>query len=342
MGPTGGLTSEAARQESGEFRNCVDHFGLRLRTITMWTYRRNVNRRALGAVVLLLTALVAFVAPRVLGDQIAGTATARQIQRPPIVGECVLDEPAANGGALGRLADLHYGSGDGPHYGEVVQVFAQYADFPGVQRSGPDPDPANCIPASNSYLAVDQVLPRYDRGDFRSVSFGAWRPVSVGAVGVIGPSIGQQLADQQWLACVTEGNSGAPFLGTVRGAFTGGNLPDSYTVCTDQLRGGHPVNCASPHATELFADTGVTAKLPSEADLTTSCSDLVRYLSGRANLLVGGQLHIQTAIASYGDTGRPTAGQSESAQAYCGVGAVGASMLTATLFGLRNRPLPLS
>src|ERR1700712_2549238 len=308
----------------------------------MWTYRRNVNRRALGAVVLLLTALVAFVAPRVLGNQIAGTATAQQIQGPPTVGQCVLDDPAANGGALGRLADLDYGSCDRPHYGEVVQVFAQYADFPGVQRSGPDPDPANCIPASNSYLAVDQVLPRYDRGDFRSVSFGAWRPVSVGAVGVIGPSIGQQLADQQWLACVTEGNSDAPFLGTVRGAFTGGNVPDSYTVCTDQLRGGHPVNCASPHATELFADTGVTGALPSRADLARSCADMVRYLSGRTNLLAASQLQVETAIAHYGDTGQPTAGQPESAQAYCGVSAVGAIKLTATLFGLRNRPLPLS
>jgi hypothetical protein len=308
----------------------------------MWTYRRDVNRRALGAVVLLLTALVAFVAPRVLGDQIAGTATAQQIQRPPTVGECVLDQPATNGGALGRLADLHYGSCDGPHYGEVVQVFTQYADFPGVQRSGPDPDPANCIPASNSYLAVDQVLPRYDRGDFRSVSFGAWRPVSVGAVGVIGPSIGQQLADQQWLACVTEGSSGAPFLGTVRGAFTGGNLPDSYTVCTDQLRGGRPVNCASPHAVELFADTGVMTTLPSEADLTGSCTDLVRYLSGRTDLLDGGHLKIETTFAYYGETGHPGATPPESAQAYCGVSAVGTSRLTSTLFGLRNRPLPLS
>lgn len=308
----------------------------------MSTYRQNVNRRALGAVLLLLTALVAFVVPQLLGNQIAGTGMAEPIQGPPTVGECVLDDPAANGGALGRLSDLDYGSCDKPHYGEVVQVFAQYSDFPGVQSSGPDPDPANCIPASNSYLAVDQVLPRYDRGDYRSVSFGVWRPVSVGTVGVIGPSIGQQLADQQWLACVTEGNSGDPFLGTVRGAFAGGNLPDSYTVCTDQLRGGHPVKCASPHATELFAATGVTATLPSEEDLARSCSDFVRYLTGRADLLVAGQLQMDTAVTDYGDTGHPIAGQPESAQAYCGVSAVGASKLTATLFGLRNRPLPLS
>ena len=308
----------------------------------MWTYGRNVNRRTLGAVVLLLTALVAFVVPRSLGNQIAGVGMAQPVQGPPTVGECVLDDPAPNGGTLGRLADLDYGSCDGPHYGEVVQVFARYADFPGVQRSGPDPDPAYCIPASNSYLAVDQVLPRDDRGDYRSVSFGAWRPVSVGAVGVIGPSISQQLTDQQWLACVTEGSSGAPFLGTVRSAFDGGNLPNSYTVCTDQLPNSHPVDCASPHATELFADTGIMVKLPPAEELTRSCTDFVRYLSGRNNLLDGGHLKIETTFAYYGETGHPGATPPESAQAYCGVSAVGTSKLTGTLFGLRNRPLPLS
>jgi hypothetical protein len=307
----------------------------------MWTYRRNVNRRALGAVVLLLTALVAFVVPRLLGSQIAGVGITEPIQGPPTVGECVLDNPASNGGNLGRLADLHYGSCEKPHYGEIVQVFARYSDFPGVQRSGPDPDPANCIPASNSYLAVDQVLPRFDRGDYRSVSFGAWRPVSVGAVGVIGPSISQQLTDQQWLACVTEGNGGGPFLGTVRSAFSGGNLPNAYTVCTDQLPNGHPVDCASPHATELFGDTGIVATLPSAKDLTTSCTDFVRYLSGRNSLLEGGHLKIETTFAYYGETGHPGDTPPESAQAFCGVSTVGTSRLTGTLFGLRNRPLPL-
>ena len=190
-------------------------------------------------------------------------------------------------------------------------------------------------------------MPRYDRGDYKSVSFGSWRPVSVGLVGLVGPNINQQLAGQHWLACMTKGSTDAPFLGTVRGAFVGGTLPNSYTLCTDQLRGGDPVDCASPHTTELFADTGIVNSLPSDASLSASCVSFVRYLSGRPGLLTDPRVRVQTTASYYGETGHPIAGQpnsmqSQLAQAFCGVTVVGTSKLTGTLFGIDNRPLPLS
>ena len=314
----------------------------------MWTYRRNVDRRALGAVVLLMTAFLAVVITRSMGERIQGVAATVPVQQPPIVGQCILDDPTSSAEELGRLAALRYGSCSGPHYGEIVQVFDDSAKVARIDADadGP-PDPSICTAAATSYLSADQVQPRFDRGDFRSVSFGAWQPISVGLVGVTGPSVIQRSVGQQWLACMTEGNTNSPFLGTVRGAFVGGTVPNSYALCTDQLRGGDPVDCARPHTTELFANTGIVDNLPTDADLTATCTDFVRYLTGRSDLLVGGRLQVEVTTAYYGETGHPIAGQPSSvqtllAQAFCGVAAVGGSQLTATLFGIRNRPLPLS
>ncbi len=297
---------------------------------------------------LLMAALLAVVIPRSMSQRIGGAAVAVPIQPPPTVGQCILDDPSGNGEGFGKLATLRYGSCDRPHYGEIVQVFAKYQELPPRQQSQISPlDPSVCAPAATSYLDADQVMPRYDRGDYRSVSFGAWQPVSLGLVGLTGPSVAQQSIGQRWIACLTEGNTNSPFLGTVRGAFVGGTVPNSYALCTDQLRGGDPVDCAGPHTTELFADTGIIGKLPPESALTASCIDFVQYLSGRSDLLKGGRLQVEVTTDYYGETGHPIAGepnslQSQLSQAFCAVTAVGSSRLTATLFGIGNRPLPLS
>ncbi len=298
---------------------------------------------------MLFTAVaLAVLIPRSVGSHVAGTAKPIPIQRPPTVGQCILDNPSANGGGFGRVTALHYGSCSRPHYGEIVQVFAESDTFPHIQGGQPAaPDPSACTSAADSYLSVDQVLPRFDRGDYRSVSFGSWQPVSVGLVGLIGPNVTQQLVGQQWIACVTKGSTDAPYLGTVRGAFVGGTLPNSYTLCTDQLRGGDPVDCAGPHSTELFADTGIVGALPSQASLTASCSSFVQYLTARPDLLTDGRVRVETTTSFYGEPAKPSAGQTKSgqsrlAQAFCGVSVAGPGKLTATLFGIRDQPLPLS
>ncbi len=314
----------------------------------MRTYLRGVDRRALGAALLLTTLLVAIIVPQLREVRIAGRAEAAAVTTPPAIGACVLGDPRHSSAGAGEIPALRYGGCGGPHYGEVVQVFADSSTFPRVllDQIGA-PDASTCDPAISSYLATDQVMPRNDRGDYRSVSFGTWRPLGIGSVGLIGPSSLQRAAGQRWIACVTEGNGSPAVVGTVRDAFAGGRVPNSYAVCADDLAPGSAISCSGPHRVELFASTGLVYGLPTLAELNSSCNDFIRYLTGRKDLSAGGRLQVRVAPVYYGlidaqNSGPFSSVQTQPAQAFCGVAATGSSTLTSTLFGVGDGPLPLS
>lgn len=305
-----------------------------------------MNRRAQGTVVLLLAVLIALVLPKLGGTTIPGSPTALSIQGPPVIGSCLLDDALPNSRGLGTTVPSRYGACGQAHFGEVVQVLSNAEKFPriGLDPMG-SPDPASCTQVAESYLGIDQVVTRNDRGDYRSTSFGPWQPVSTGRLGVIGPTALQQELGQRWIACVTEGSTGVAYTGTVRGAFTGGSLPNSYGICGDTVTPGNSVDCAVAHRAELFASTPVTASLPSQVQLTESCTDFLRYVTGRTDLSAGGRIEVLAIPVFYG--GGPNAGQGTSTatapgQAFCGIAAVGASKLTSTMFAVGSRPLPLS
>lgn len=298
-----------------------------------------MDRRALGALLLLVTLLVVAVAPRIGSSPVSGVAVAVDILGPPTVGDCVLSDPTAAGASV-KVQSLKYGSCSTPHYGEVVQVYSDWLSLP---NTGPDQiralSPTACEGAAHAFLAVDQVEPRYDRGDYKSVSFGPWHPAPVGGVGLIGPDAVQRAVGQDWIACITEGVRPAAADGTVREAFSGGRLPDSYTLCSDQLVAGTSVNCASRHRTELFAVTGLVEALPAQAELDISCAGFVRYLTGRKDLTTKTGIEVKATVLHHTVTDHSTPG---AAEAFCGVSTVGSAMLTASLFAFGDRPLPLS
>ncbi len=307
-----------------------------------------MSRRVQGIVILVLAVLVAVVVPRLGGTSIPGTPTALSIQAPPTIGACILDNPMPDGVRLGNAPTLHYGGCGQAHFGEVVEVLSNAEKFPriGLDPMG-SPDPTSCTEVVNSYLGVDQVSIRNDRGDYLSMSFGPWQPVSVGRVAVIGPTALQQELGQTWIACVTEGNTGSPYTGTVRGAFTGGSLPNSYASCSNTVTPGTSVECATPHRVELFATTAVTTTLPSQAGLTSSCTELLQHVTGRSDLSAGGRIQVQAVPVYYGVSSHTNPGQRDSVdtepgQAFCGIAATGAARLTSTLFAIGNRPLPLT
>ena len=142
----------------------------------------------------------------------------------------------------------------------------------------------------------------------------------------------QRAAGQRWIACVTEGNGSPPVTGTVRDAFTGGRLPNSYAVCADDLTAASSIPCADPHRAELFASTGVSYHLPGVAELNRSCGEFVRYLTGRKDVSADGRLQVAVAPVYYGITGHKSprvldAVQIQPAQAFCGVRTTGSSVL---------------
>jgi hypothetical protein len=305
-----------------------------------------MGRRVQGIVILALTLLIAMIIPRLDGTPISGTPTALSIPPPPTIGACILDNPMPNLGSPSTVLTLRYGECGQAHFGEVVQVLSNGRNFP---RAGPAMksfDPRICTDVVNSYLGVDQITSRADRGDYRSTSFGRWQPVSVGRIGIIEPTELQRNVGQTWIACVTEGATGTPYAGTVRGAFTGGSLPNSYATCGDTVTPGAPLDCATPHRVELFASTPVSTSLPSQAALTSTCTELLQQVTGRTDLVAGGRIQVQAVPVFYGVSSHTNPGQRDSVdtepgQAFCGIAATGTIRMTSTLFALDNRPLPL-
>ncbi|MET3806854.1 hypothetical protein ABIB25_003874 [Nakamurella sp. UYEF19] len=307
-----------------------------------------MDRRALGALLLVMTAVLALVVPGILGTRITGTPAATYVPAPPAVGMCVVQDPDTSPTGSGQVAGLSYGSCDKPHYGEVVQVYADSRTFPRLRLDQTNtPDPSVCNLTISSYLGSIQVVARDDRGDYRSVQFGSWEPVSIGTVGLLGPSGTQQAVGQHWIACVTQGARSQAVVGTVRDAFVGGVLPDSYSVCLNDLTSTDYVDCLKPHRAELFATTPVSTNLPAQDRLDRSCSDFVRYLTGLDDAAAGGRLSVAAIPVYYGITGHPNPSQTnpvqtQPARAFCGVITSGGRTLNASIFGLRDKPLPLS
>lgn len=292
-----------------------------------------------GALLLVAAIVVAVVLPQLRVDRVAGAAVTAPILGAPDVGACILQDPTHAPTGVYGVAAPSYGSCSAAHFGEVIQIFTDSSTFPRVQIGRASvPNPVICNPAASSYLAVDQVTPRNDRGDYRSVSFAPWLPISTGSVGLIVPSAVQRAAGQHWIACVTRASISRSFRGTVRDAYLGGELPDAYATCADELPPTTTkIDCATTHQVEIFASTTRSNDLPDQANLTSSCSDFLQYVTGRIDLSAGGRLAIR-AISVRTKAG----GDPDGAQAFCGISTTGRTRLTGTLFGVGGRPLPLS
>lgn len=269
---------------------------------------------------------------------VGGQAFAAFIPSAPAIGACLLQDPRTAAVSSDRVPTPSYGPCGAAHYGEVVQVYNDSDLFPRIDLGGiTAPDPATCEPAAHSYLGADQVSPRFDRGDYRSVSFGPWRPVATGSVGVIEPSAPQRIVGQRWIACVTLPKARLSFTGTVHDAFTGGVLPDAYASCADEFPVRSSIDCSIPHRVELFATTSRTYDLPGLADLNTSCNQFIQYVTGRTDLPSDGRLAVRAVSVLIKPGGDP-----DTAEGFCGITSTGNYRLTATLFGVGNGPLPLS
>ncbi|MTD15228.1 hypothetical protein GIS00_14895 [Nakamurella sp. YIM 132087] len=304
-----------------------------------------MERRRSGGLLVLVTLLLALVVARLAAPDVTGSPVAAPFPDPPVVGQCLLQD--ARAGTV-ELPPEAYGDCGTAHFGEVLRVYEDGAQVPRVAFGASSrPDDEACDPALRGYVAIGQLSPGNDRGNYRTSGYEPWWPLLPGDFALIGPDTLARNAGQHWMACVVLPRAGGPYAGTVAGVYDGGTMPAAYGTCpSDSVIGVRTVPCDGPHRFELFATTGLTYHLDDAEQLHRSCAAFVGTASGATVPTADGRLTVSVGVvvydkAGYRHPGRPEDVGESPGQAYCGVAAEQGAELTGTLVGLGDAPLPV-
>jgi hypothetical protein len=300
-----------------------------------------MDRRGLGAVLVLAAVIVALVLPSLDGRRVAGAGSRVPIPSQPAVGNCLM-------GAAERHSALNYpgakvltvatGPCGGATFGEVVSVAEDARAFPSAMAYNDNSRPQSdaCGQSARSYLGWDRSADG-GRPAPDAAAVAAWNPVVTQSVVLIGPDLSQYLTGQRWIACVVLPQQ-APYWGSIRGGATSSSAADAYGWC--RAHTGTPaeraLSCALPHDSEVLGWTSAGA---SAAALMTSCTALVRTVTGLSDPTAAGRLkpsvELDKTIGSQSGSG-----EAGSALARCVLRVEGNLRLGGGLTGIGDGPLP--
>jgi len=308
-----------------------------------------MDRRAWGAVLVVVVIIAALTVPNLAGRRVEGTASRVPVADPPRVGDCLLDDPTRTRSVLDYTSVEIYAAQTGPcgqeNYGEVVSVTMDARSFPvTVANRLSHPEPMACNPLVRAYFGwPDGDIGRSDGG-----TADAWRPVATASIGLIGPNLWQYLGRQDWLACVVYPRD-APYAGLIGRSFEDRTAADAYALCLSdpqfdtESESPQSVSCSVPHRTEVLGWATVTDSASAAAALTDTCGQFAARITALPDPTAGGRLNV-AAIALHDDgQGRwsaDPAGVGAAGQIACTLSAVGADRLAATLTGIADGALP--
>ncbi len=305
-----------------------------------------MDRRALGASVLIVAVLVALVLPTLGGRRIAGTASRLPVPAQPAVGECLL-APADDGhSALNYLGvDVQaapVGPCGQPSFGEIVSVTDDVRSFPSTMAYNDNtrPQPDVCDADARVYLGWDRAASLGADSPMPADTEGAlarWHPVLTGSLVLVGPDLSQFLAGQRWIACAVQPRQ-APYWGSIRRGTVSAAAANAFGSCRAHTGTAdeRPLSCALPHDSEIF---GRTPAGGSATALLSSCRVLIIAATGLTDPSAGGKLaatvELDKPIGSQSGSG-----EAGSALATCVLRTKGNQLLGGGLTGIGNGPLP--
>lgn len=304
-----------------------------------------MDRRAWGAVLVVVVIITALTVPNLAGRRVGGTAARIPVADPPQVGDCLLDDPTGTKSVLDYTSVDIYSATTGTcgetNYGEVVSVTMDARSFPvSVANRLSHPEPMACNPLVRGYFG----WPDGDvgRGDGSTVD--AWRPVATETVGLIGPNLWQYLGRQNWLACVVYPRYG-PYAGSIGRSFADRTAADAFALCLSdtETASRQSISCTVPHHTEILGWATVADSASDSPRLDDSCRQLAARITALPDPTSSGRLRIDaTALRDDGQGGWST-DQTAAAprqQIACTLSAVGADRLAGTLTGIAGGALP--
>ena len=301
-----------------------------------------MDRRLAGVVVLVVALVAVMVVPTLAGRRTAGSAVAVALPNPPQVGDCLLvpiTQSLAPGGWPRDItySEQSFGGCNGQRAGEIVAVwdtpaaadegarsrtggpcYRQAAAFAGLVRSGR----STILPGG----AADAQV--------------SWKPTIGFAPYRIVPGEVEQNAGRSWTACLAVPHAQATYRGSLRDAYTTGDMADAFALCWsghDLDAGATVLPCDQPHPTELLATGWIRDRSTvSWPDLNASCVDLAASIMHTVDATRQGALSIVVDPFRLDGASTPDAPLSVN----CFVTSAGTQQLTGTVIGLGARPIP--
>ena len=305
-----------------------------------------MDRRAVGAAVVIIAVIAALALPGLTGRRIVGTASRIPIPVPPAVGDCLL-APADHGrSALGYMGVKVLAAPVGPcgqaSFGEVVSVTADARSFPSTMAYNDNsrPQPDACEGDAREYLGWDRGASLGADSPLAAGAQGAlaaWHPVLTRSLTLIGPDLSQYLAGQRWIACAAQPQQ-SPYWGSIRGGAVSTAAADAFGSCRAHTGTAdeRALSCALPHDSEVLGWTPAGGSAPS---LLSSCTVLIRAATGMTDPTAGGQLQAAVELDKFIGS-QSGSGEAGSALASCVIRVKGNLLLGGGLTGIGTGPLP--
>ncbi|MET0862849.1 MAG: hypothetical protein ABWZ98_00805 [Nakamurella sp.] len=272
-----------------------------------------MDRRLIGALLVVMVLTVAIVVPARNGLRMAGSGSIGELPADPVVGDCLL-QPAyefwaegAGGGVPAEgvqrarknpLAPIFGPCDGGEVAGEVVAVTS--ASGTGVARQArAEASGLDCRSTALQYAGLFPLADRFVVADQLSVDPVSWQlSVSLRGSWML-PSVVMQAAGRSWAACVATPGVPGFYRGSVADAYRGGRLPDMFGTCWDRAEpsaGMRAVNCGTSHAAELISVGDVPDRAATtNAAIKAACQRLSAQVMGRADPTAGGGLQVKVA-----------------------------------------------
>jgi len=304
-----------------------------------------MDRRAWGAVLVVVVIIAALTVPNLAGRRVGGTAARIPVADPPQVGDCLLADPTGTNSVLGYTSVEIYapttGTCGGTNYGEIVSVTLDARSFPvSVANRLSHPEPMACNPLARAYLGWSDGDVDHDDGSTAD----GWRPVAIETVGLIGPNLWQYLGRQNWLACAVYPRYG-PYAGSIGRSFADRTAADAFALClTDgESASRQSISCAVPHHTEILGWATVAGAASESPVLDETCRQFAARITALPDPTSSGRLRVDAIALRDDGQGGWSTDQADAAphrQIACTLSAVGSDRLAATLTGIAGGALP--
>ena len=313
-------------------------------------YRRGVDRRWWGVLVVAAVLVAAFVVPNLPARRIAGEPVGLEVSGPPAPGDCVttMDDPWAfrRPGAPDRrgvrLPDRGIRVLRDPIVGEVVSVSNSADPAPRIAATDYLSQISPCAIAAITYTG--SIPPVVDGRDGRPNII--WAPQIRFQYTTVGPDRVQRAGGQHWSACVIGSMDDVPFTGRLENVLTDGILPPGFGSCLSSadVAGAREVPCDQPHATEILGASS-TGPAPIDAtDAQQACEVFAGRALRTADPTRGGAIQVLTL--TYGEQGQaivqPGGGPLENTYLECRAVAERGATFNRSLIGVADGPLPVS
>ena len=319
-----------------------------------------MDRRLIGALLVVAVLTVAIVVPARHGLRIAGAASIGELPADPVVGDCLLQPSyefwSESGGPLADASSTWafarknplapiFGPCDGGEVaGEVVAIVSASGNLV-TRQAKAESSGLDCRSTALQYAGLFPLGDRFVLPDEMAVDPVSWQlSVSMHGSWML-PSVVLQAADRSWAACVATPGQAGFYRGSVANSYRGGRLPDQFGTCWDRSTpsaGMHAVNCGKPHAAELISVGDVPDRASTtSAAIKDACQRLAAQVMRRDDPTAGGGLQVKVAPDLPDEDLQRISPQEDNRglNVVCFVTA-GERLLTGSLVGIGENPIP--